>query len=113
MKPIEIALPIKVSTNAIYAGMHWAKRKEIADEFHRALLPFKGLKIYTPIQRLFFTFTFKGKLLDCSNCTFMAKCLEDAMVMNRLIPDDTPDHVESIAIASIKGKADGVSISWV
>lgn len=106
-------LPQKVSTNAIYAGMHWAKRKKIADTYHRAILPFKGLKIYTPVQRLLFTFTFKGKLLDCSNCSFMAKCLEDAMVMNGLLPNDTPAEVRSIAILVLKGNEDRVTINWI
>ena len=111
-RSIELPLPIKVSTNAIYAGMHWAKRKQIADEYHRALLPFKGIKIHTPVTQLSFAFSFRTRPLDCSNCSFMAKCLEDAMVMNRLIPSDTPDHVKSIAITSTKGAADAVQITW-
>lgn len=107
---ITIQIPYKVSTNAIYSGMHWAKRKEIADEYHLSLIEYKGKQMTIPVN-LTFTFTFKGKSLDCSNCSFMAKMLEDAMVMSRILPNDTPEYVKSIKIVVLKGIKDMVSIS--
>lgn len=109
---IQIPLPTKVSTNAIYAGMHWAKRKALADEYHMALIEYRGKKITIPTT-LNFTFTFKSKWLDCTNCGFMAKLLEDSLVINKIIPNDTPDIVESINIRVIKGDRDSVMIESV
>lgn len=106
---ISMPLPQKVSTNAIYSGMHWSKRKRIADTYHRALLPHRTKRFLLPAH-LLFTFTFKGKLLDCSNCSMMTKMLEDGMVQYKILPDDTPQYVPAITIRVLKGKADTVSI---
>jgi hypothetical protein len=107
---ISIPIPEKVSTNDIYRGMHWSKRKRLADEFHEALIEYRLVRFSLPAS-LLFTFTFKGKLLDCSNCTFMAKMLEDAMVQWKIIPDDTPDYVRRISIQVMRGTKDIVTIS--
>jgi|TARA_R100001530_G_scaffold21901_2_gene18000 hypothetical protein len=108
---IEIPIPKKVSTNKIYAGTHWTKRKELADLFHQYLLPEKNKhKIKEFPVEITYIFRFKGKLLDCSNCTFMAKMLEDALVGIGLLPDDNPDYVSSIQIYSTDGYEDMVEI---
>ena len=73
-----IPLPEKLSLNKFYSGMHWSKRKKIADEWHRALLPYK--KKLTPEETptgVTYDFYLKGKLLDVSNCCGMVKLLED------------------------------------
>lgn len=106
---IVIDLPVKVSANAFYAGMHWGKRKRIADEYHKALIEHRNGRWHTPLH-LNFVFTFRGKMLDVSNCFAMAKMLEDAMVLNNIIPNDDPLVVESVSIRVMSGKKDTVSI---
>jgi hypothetical protein len=106
---IVVDIPEKVSTNAIYAGMHWAKRKRLADLYHRALIEHRLTRIPTPAN-LTFTFTFKGKLLDCTNVAFMAKLLEDGMVQWGILPGDAPDQVASVKLRVLKGTKDTVSI---
>lgn len=109
---ITLPLPQKVSTNTIYAGVHWAKRKEMADLFQMALLPFRRKPAPTPCE-LFFSFTFKKAPLDCSNCAYMVKMLEDGMVMNEILPDDSTQYVKRIHIISEKGTSDSVTIEAV
>ena len=108
---IEIPIPKKVSTNTIYSGMDWRKRKRLVDLYHNYLLPEKNKHKLTefPVE-MTYIFRFKTKLLDCSNCTFMAKMLEDALVGIKLLPDDNPDYVSSIQIYSTKGDEDMVEI---
>lgn len=102
-------LPQKVSTNAIYSGMHWTKRKKIADVYHRALLPHRTKRAMLPAH-LLFTFTFKSRQLDCSNCSMMVKMLEDGMVQHKILPGDTPKYVNAITIRVRKGNEDSVRI---
>ena len=114
MKIMRITLPLpqKVSTNTIYAGVHWSKRKEMADLYHMAMLPYRRKKIPTPCE-LYFFFTFKKAALDCSNCSYMVKLFEDAMVLNEMIPDDSIRYVQKIHIESAKGVEDAVTIEAV
>jgi len=105
---IDLPLPVKISTN-VALRKHWAKRNEIVREFHKAMLQYKGIKVYTPAL-LSFTFTFKGKVLDWTNCSFMAKSLEDGMVNARMLPNDTPDYVFAGIIKAKKGDRDSVRI---
>jgi|TARA_Y100000034_G_C6727335_1_gene322038 hypothetical protein len=108
---IKFPIPKKVSTNVIYGGIHWTKRKELADLYHNYLLPEKGKhKIKEFPVDITYIFRFKGKVLDCSNTTYMAKMLEDALVGIKLLPDDNPDYVSSIQIYSTKGDEDMVEI---
>lgn len=107
---ITVTLPQKVSTNAIYGGMHWAKRKKLADLFHESLIEYRNVRFKTPAH-LTFTFSFKGRLLDVGNCSFMEKMLTDALVHWKIIPDDTPEYVASIKIQVLKGNKDMVVIS--
>lgn len=109
---ITLPLPQKVSTNTIYAGVHWSKRKDMADLYQMALLPFRRKPVPTPCE-LYFSFTFKKAPLDCSNCAYMVKMLEDGMVVNEMMPDDSPQHVKRIHISSVKGSSDEVTIEAV
>lgn len=106
---ITLPLPQKVSTNTIYAGVHWSKRKEIADLYHMALLPFRRKPVPTPCE-LHFAFTFKKAPLDCSNCGYMVKLLEDGMVTNEMMADDSVKYITAVYISSSKGTEDSVTI---
>jgi hypothetical protein len=114
MVHIKIPIPEKVSTNKIYSGMHWSKRNALKDLYAMSLIQFKGKfeGIDYPLACTYI-FTFKGKPLDVSNCTFMVKLLEDAVKVNGIIKDDTPKYIESIAIHTQEGDKDEVEIIMV
>lgn len=107
---IKIPLPEKVSTNAIYSGMHWSKRKKLADLYHWALVQHKNQAVKEYPVDINYVFTFKGKPLDTTNCTYMAKMLEDGLVKNGVIEDDSPEYVAFTGIYSQKGSKDEVEI---
>jgi len=92
----------KTSTNKIYSGIHWRKRKDIADFFH--LLPLPDCRLLKPITKkvnIKFEFYFKSRYLDSSNCSFMWKCLEDWLVKSWLIKDDTNKYIWEVSYQSI------------
>lgn len=115
MISLTIPLPEKVSSNAVYSGMHWTKRKKIADLYHRFIrshLVSKALAYPVDIQ---YDFRFKSRALDTTNCFFMAKMIEDSLVNMGTLDDDDPKHVRATTITSKKGDRDEVEINivWV
>ena len=101
---------IKVSTNTIYAGVHWGKRKKYKDDY---LLLVKGLRLKTRFKNpvvITFDFYFKSKPLDCSNNSFMGKMIEDALVKCGIIKDDTYENVTAVTYRTHKAKRDYVKI---
>ena len=107
---IKIPIPQKVSTNSIYAGLHWTKRKEHADLYHNYFLEYRNQPIEDYPVDITYIFNFKGKVLDTTNCTYMAKLIEDGLVKNGIIEDDDPKHVSFTGIYSQKGSKDEVEI---
>lgn len=108
---IVVPLPKKVSTNEMYSGMHWAKRKKLADLYHMSLIEHRNTRITDIPVDICFVFRFKGRLLDCDNCMIMGKLLVDSMRQWKILADDSPDYVQSITVYSMKGKRDEVEIS--
>lgn len=106
---IELPLPLKVSTNKMYGGMHWAARKELADLFHGELIQYRNERIETPCE-LEFHFTFAKAPLDSSNCSFLGKMYEDSLVKWGILPEDNWKEVKSVKYASTKGVKDKVTI---
>lgn len=107
---IEMELPKKISTNKIYAGVHWATRAKDKDLF---LWHFIGQASKIPVLEscdLTFDFEFKSRPLDCDNCSYMAKLLIDCLRHYGKIKDDTPNIVKSVKITSCKGSLDKVKI---
>ena len=110
-----ITIPIihKVSTNKIYSNtLHWSQRKQIAQDYHMLVLAeCRKHKIELPVPaHLQFVFYFKGKLLDVSNCSFMAKMLEDGLVHAGVLQDDTQKYVNKITLEVEKAKEDYITI---
>lgn len=99
MEPIleleyELDENFKTSTNDIYTGVHWSVRTKIANYFHDIVIwDCKKLQKITDKVNLKFIFTFKKNALDSSNCTFMAKCLEDWFRKGWLLQNDDPKYV--------------------
>jgi len=96
---------IKVSTNEIYAGVHWRKRKRMKDNY---LLMYKiqlrQIRPCTNKVNLFFHFYFKSKKLDSSNCSYMAKILEDCLVTYKVLKNDSNTYVGMFGVQSHKSK---------
>lgn len=113
MVSIEMPIPEKVSTNRIYSGLNWRKRAELAQLYHMCMLQHKKSKEFMlayPVS-ITYTFSFKKKLLDTTNCAFMSKLLEDGLVKAGILTDDSPEYVAETVIQSKKGDADTVLIN--
>lgn len=103
-------MPEKVSTNKLYAGVHWGKRKKLADLYHMSLLEYRNKNIEAYPVTLSFVFNWKSRALDCTNVAMMAKLLEDALVGMGVLKDDNPQYVQEVSLVSQKGKEDTVDI---
>lgn len=86
---------LKVSTNKIYAGEHWTKRKQLKD----SLISVAGY-FCRPVQRIesypveiSYRFIFGTRALDTLNCAYMAKMFEDALRSFEILKDDDPKCV--------------------
>ena len=90
----------RVSTNKIYAGIHWSVRKEIKD------ICFDYAKSFCrPVQRvesypvsIRYRFLFRQRPLDTLNTAFFAKCIEDSLVSLGIIKDDSPEYITQTII---------------
>lgn len=97
----------KVSLNKWYAGNHWAKRKDIKDQYYWIVKSqFKDVLSKDKVYECDYTFTFKTRPLDCSNASAMVKLLEDI-----IFEDDKWDIITKISIRSQKGTEDSVLIN--
>lgn len=107
MQKFTIELPIKISTNKIYAGIHWTTRNKHKELFYYEVLRNKKYiekpKNY-PLE-LTFSFVFKSRPLDSSNCSYMAKMIEDSLVKIGIIPDDTIKYIKSVKYISEQNKS--------
>ncbi|MDR5867941.1 RusA family crossover junction endodeoxyribonuclease [Halomonas koreensis] len=91
------------STNAIYAGVHWAKRKKAKDDACRATLAAVRAAGIQPVSgRVDLVFRPRlGKGVrrrDTSNASMTAKLLEDALVKAGVLADDTEAHVRRVIL---------------
>lgn len=96
---------IKVSSNKIYAGCHWRTRAKLKGDYLLITkAPFKAL---TPVEGkvdISFTFFFTGRALDSSNCSYMAKMLEDCLVSYGVLKNDTIEFVGKVSMEAVKIK---------
>lgn len=89
-----------VSNNQFYAGMHWAKRKALADSWHllvRAALP-ENISPPSPPLAVEITAYFKGQMQDADN--ICSKLIIDGLVRGGVVPDDTPQYIEAVTLRS-------------
>lgn len=107
METISYRIPItglKQSTNKIYAGQHWAKRKDFADDVLNLAAgvcrPVKVIDAY-PVE-IRYRFLFSSRALDTTNCTYMVKVLEDALRAIGILEDDDPSYVARTIIESVQ-----------
>ncbi len=97
----------KISLNNWYSGAHWSKRKKIKDNY-KLLIKSQYKPVFSKLQtyEVEYTFYFKTRPLDASNCVAMVKLIEDV-----LFEDDKYNIVTSLKIKSIKSKEEYVKIS--
>jgi len=116
MDKFTLILSEKISTNKVYAGMHWTERKGHAELYHSIVhsevirQAFKISGAFPCIMK--YDFYFSGRLLDASNCTYMVKLIEDGLVGSGTLPDDTPKYVRGITITSRRGREDKVEVTY-
>ena len=96
--PIKYVIPLlglKTSTNKIYAGEHWSKRKQLKDGITSVAAvfcrPVREIGSY-PVE-ICYRFCFVSRPLDTLNCAYMAKAFEDALRSLGILEDDDPAHV--------------------
>jgi hypothetical protein len=100
---IEITIPEKVSLNKIYAGMHFRKRKELADLYHEEVLELKGkLKVKNYPVQILYDWHFVKNPLDTLNCAFMSKMIEDGLVAVGVLENDDTKFVRRSILESKK-----------
>lgn len=109
-----VPIPEKISLNKIYAGVHWTVRSRHKDAFRGAVMASKPKK-YTGLFPviIYYHFRLQGKLLDSTNLSYMAKLVEDGLVHNGVIPDDSQKYVKSFMPTTEKigkGEYDEVDI---
>ena len=100
---LEIELPFdgSLSLNKLYSGMHWTKRKKLADEWHRK---FKAVLCeYDVVQHSKLDLVLKvNNKLDIDNCSVIVKLCVDTVKEMGWIKDDTPKYFKSMKIVSDK-----------
>lgn len=105
IKTIEVDNIIKISTNKIYAGIHFRVRvKHKKDYLWLTKTMFKKLEPITEKVDLKFTFHFTKSPLDSSNCSYMGKLLEDCLVTYGVLKNDTIKYVGNVTYESVKSK---------
>jgi len=101
------------SLNKIWAGMHWAKRKDIADTGHRACLVARGLKPFIGAVKITFQPVAgpRKRRYDCCNYALTNKVIVDGLVRMKVLTDDWIDNVKGTeTLAAVRGERSG---TWV
>jgi len=107
MKTIILKGLTKISLNKWYSGEHWSKRKRLKDEYKLLVRSqFKGVFIKSNSYEVDYTFKFKTRPLDASNCVAMLKLIEDI-----IFEDDNYNIIKKISLQSSKGIEDSVEIN--
>lgn len=84
------------STNKFYSGMHWTKRKKIADYYHKLIISQLKKKHELFTNPVCITMCFNNKF-DIDNCSGMAKLIIDGM-KGLLIVDDNRKYLKSLTL---------------
>ena len=110
-----VPLDIMVSTNKIYAGMNHFHRTQLKNDYHWMIKKVKKhiQKPHSFPVKIMYHFSFRGRVFDSSNCSFMQKMLEDALVKEGFLPDDSYQYVWFNGITIRKGPQDQVTIEII
>ena len=115
---IKLPLPEKISLNtALRKNKFWLNEKK--NTYNMYMLEFVRKNHIEPVNEndypvdIEYTFTFKGKTIDTTNCFFMAKLIEDGLRHSGFLIDDDLRYVTSSKAIVKKGKIDEVEILLV
>ena len=92
----EVRLPAKVTTN-VYYRTHYRARTPLHDSFYKAVwdaiqeYKVKPVKDY-PIN-VTYAFYLRGNAVDWVNLSAMTKIIEDALVTEGILTDDSPKYI--------------------
>lgn len=117
MVAVELLIPyIGPSTNSIYAGIHWQKRKKHKADALKALKSLGFIpQIDAPVQITMKPMLGKGKrAYDVSNYSYTYKMLEDCLVECGVLVGDTSKTVKRVLFESpvkIEGKESFVKLA--
>ncbi len=109
MITLKVTLPLKISTNPYYR-LYWRKKHEVNNLYYNYFID-KKYKIDKYPVEITYRFTFKSRPLDSTNCSAMVKMIEDALIKNGTLKDDSPKYVKGTHIYSEKGERDDVEIT--
>ena len=107
---IKHKITAKDSTNKIYSGMHWAKRKEIVDYWHLLTTQAmrKQLPKYISDKPVMIRISYNSRL-DIDNHGWVSKMIIDS-IKGYLIVDDTRKHVQCLIQDFHKEKGDIIKV---
>ncbi len=96
---MEIRIPLKIdskiSLNKIYAGIHWSARKRDKDYIRLLTRSCLSLPVKTFDKPVRLIVEYNSKL-DVSNHGYILKMIEDALVSNKVLVNDTKKYVKEI-----------------
>lgn len=99
---IEIDEDLKFSLNKVWWGCHFSVRSRFRNNWHDEIENKSShIDKIEWICKLEFRFFFKTRYLDSSNCSAMAKMIEDGLVEHWVIKWDTNLHVQSVYLESV------------
>jgi hypothetical protein len=106
------------STNAIYAGLHWAKRKKAKDDALKATMATVRSEGVTAagsrVDLIFTPQVGKGvRKRDTSNNSMTAKLIEDALVKAGVLKDDTEQYVRNVTMCPARVDRKAQTGTWV
>lgn len=104
-----------ISTNDIYSGSHFSKRKKQKEVFldHFSTSPARRIKPFNkPVNLKFIPVIGRGvRRFDTSNYSYGAKMLEDCLTKYGIILDDGNDYVKNIeTMPPVRGQFSGFLI---
>lgn len=89
---------LKISTNKIYSGMHWAKRNKIKNDYLLLVMSANIKEKYVYLNKLVFNFYLTGRVLDTTNLSFMAKMIEDSFIKLGVLKNDSPAYYNRVEL---------------
>lgn len=99
-----------ITNNEFYSGMHWARRKKIADEWHGLVWAecieqnIKPIKSYPVI--ITYELYVKNKNRDVDNMVATIKLINDGLRYAGILEKDTIEYLPKIEIEAYPGEED-------
>lgn len=107
MNEITIILPEKVSLN-VFFRKHYHSKNTLNHEFHLAIKEAIQKQKINPVKEypisITFVFYLTGTLLDWDNCGGMVKALQDGLILEKVLENDSPKYIKQGLVVVEKSK---------